>query len=66
MKFISQEDALKMYKETNKNEPALLELIQPNILPQSVEVYLDDFTVRNQVEQIAKSRSFVTEVIQSF
>ena len=65
VKFISQEEALKIYKEVNKNEPALLELIQPNILPQSVEVYLDDFTVRNQVGHIAKSKPFVTEVIQS-
>lgn len=64
-KFISQEEGLKEYKEANRNEPSLLELISPNTLPQSVEVYLEDFTVRNQVEQVAKSKRFVTDVVQS-
>lgn len=65
VKFISQQDAFEMYKENNKNSPILLELIRPNILPQSIEVYLDDFTVRNLVEKVARNKSFVIGVSQS-
>lgn len=65
VKFISQQEALKIYKEVNKNSPILLELIQPNVLPQSISVYLNDFTIRNQIEKIAKNKHFVTEVIQA-
>ncbi len=67
VKFISRDDVFKTYLETfkqaNKNEPSSLELSQ-TFLPQLIEVYLDDFTVRNQVEQIAKSKFFVTVVTQ--
>lgn len=65
VKFISEDEALKIYKEAHKDDPALLALAQPKILPASIEVYLDDPTVKNQVEQIAKSKPFVTEVTQS-
>lgn len=64
VKFISQQDALEMYKENNKNSPVLLELIRPNLLPQSIEVYLDDFTVRDLVEKVARNKSFVIYVYQ--
>ncbi|MBI2594521.1 2-oxoacid:acceptor oxidoreductase family protein, partial [Candidatus Curtissbacteria bacterium] len=32
-KYISKEDALKIYRDRNKNDPALLELVTANILP---------------------------------
>lgn len=65
VKFISEDEALKIYKEAHKNDSALLALTQPNILPASIEVYLDDSTVKSQIEQTARSKSFVTEVTQS-
>lgn len=64
VKFISHQDALKIYKDKNKDSPALLELIKPELLPESIEVYLNDFTIRNQIENVAKSKSFILEVIQ--
>lgn len=64
VKFISREEVLRIYKETNKEEPALLELVTANVLPASIEVYLDDFTLRDKIEQLAKGKPFVTEVIQ--
>ncbi len=63
--FVSQEEALMIYKEQNKTDPALLELVTADILPASIEVFLDDFTIRSQIENLAKSKPFVTEVIQS-
>lgn len=38
VKYISKEDALNIYKERNKNEPALLEFVTADILPSSIEV----------------------------
>ena len=64
VKFISHEDAYKIHKEQFRNDPYLLQFTQPNLLPQLVEVSLSDFSVRDAVEKVARSKSFVTEVIQ--
>lgn len=37
-KFVSKEEALEIYKQRNKNDPTLLELVTANILPASLEV----------------------------
>lgn len=37
-KYVSKEEALQIYKERNKNDPALLELVTANILPASLEI----------------------------
>ncbi|QQG43546.1 MAG: ABC transporter permease [Candidatus Daviesbacteria bacterium] len=36
--YVSQEEALQIYKERNKSDPALLELVTANILPASLEI----------------------------
>lgn len=38
IEFISKEQALQIYKERNKSDPLLLELVSANILPASLEV----------------------------
>lgn len=38
VKFVSKEDALRIFKEINKDEPILLESISASILPASLEV----------------------------
>ncbi len=38
IKFISKDQALQIYKERNKNDPLLLELVTANTLPTSLEV----------------------------
>ena len=49
--FISQDQALKIYKELNKNEPLLLEMVSKEALPASLEV----FTLKPEyLEKIAK------------
>jgi cell division transport system permease protein len=42
IKFVSKEDASAIYHEINKNDPLLLELVTPDILPASIEVSLFD------------------------
>lgn len=64
--YVSSEQALNRYKEINKNNKQLLEFITPNILPQSIEVYIDDFRVISNVEEIAKNKPFVFDVIKSY
>jgi len=38
VRFITQEEALKIYKEDNKDNPLLLEMVTADILPASIEV----------------------------
>lgn len=38
LKFVSKDQALSIYKERNKNNPMLLELVTANILPASLEI----------------------------
>jgi cell division transport system permease protein len=38
LKFVSNEEALEIYRDRNKENPALLELVSANILPSSLEV----------------------------
>ena len=65
VKFISKEEALKIYQEINKNEPLLTELITKDILPATIEVYLNDLPIKNKVVGVAENKSFVNEVIKS-
>src|SRR5438132_1022634 len=37
-KYVSKEEALKIYQDRNKNNPLLLELVTANILPASLEI----------------------------
>src|SRR3990167_7788343 len=37
-KFVSKQDALKIYREQNKDDPLLLELVTADILPASLEI----------------------------
>jgi len=38
LKYVSKEDALQIYKDRNKDNPQLLELVTANILPSSLEI----------------------------
>jgi cell division transport system permease protein len=39
VKYISKEEAFNLYKNINKNNPLLLEMVSSDILPPSLEVY---------------------------
>lgn len=59
--YISKTEADKRYLDSI-NDQALKDLYSPGILPASIEVYLDDFSIKEQVKEIAKSKSFVEPV----
>ena len=63
IKYISKEEALTIYKEQNKNDPLLLEMVTANILPASLEVATNDLSHLNEVAQVLRSEPIVEEVV---
>lgn len=62
-KFVSKEDALKIYQEKNKSDPALLELVTANILPASLEISTKNPEDLQPIADILKREPVVSEVI---
>jgi len=62
-KFVSKEDALAIYKEQNKNDPLLLEMVTADILPASLEVTATDPRFLSELEPVIKKADGVEEVI---
>lgn len=63
VKYISKEEALAIYREQNKNDPLLLEMVTANILPASLEVATKEISFLPEVAQILKNESGVEEVV---
>lgn len=62
-KYVSKEQALSIYREQNKNDPLLLEMVTANILPASLEVSANDLTNLAEIAQILKNEPGVEEVV---
>ena len=62
-KYVSKEEALSIYREQNKNDPLLLEMVTANILPASLEVSTNNLESLHQVANVLKSQSGVEEVV---
>lgn len=63
IKFISKEEALSIYKEQNKEDPLLLDLVTSDILPASIDVQAHDVSELSDLAKIAKSSDKVEQVI---
>ena len=63
IKYVSKEEALSLYREQNKNDPLLLEMVTANILPASLEVSTISLNYLQDAASILKSDSQVDEVI---
>lgn len=63
IKYISKEEALAIYKEQNKNDPLLLEMVTASILPASLEVSTNDLNNLNDIAQILRNKPTVEEVV---
>jgi cell division transport system permease protein len=63
LKYISKEEALEIYKEQNKSDPLLLEMVTANILPASLEVSTTDITYLGEIAQILRQEPGVEEVV---
>lgn len=63
IKYISKEDALKIYQEQNKKDPLLLEMVTADILPASLEISATDPKSLTELEPILKNADGVEEVV---
>lgn len=60
--FVSQEQALDIYREQNKNDPLLLEMVSAEILPASLEISAKDLTFLEPVAELLEAEEQVEEV----
>ena len=63
IKYVSKEEALKIYKELNKNNPLLLEMVTADILPASLEIYASKPEYLSQIAEFLKKQPGIDEVI---
>jgi cell division transport system permease protein len=62
-RYVSKEEALAIYREQNKDDPLLLEMVTANILPASLEVSALDISYLGEVAEILRQEPGVEEVI---
>jgi len=63
MKFVSKDDALKIYREQNKNDPLLLELVTADVLPSSLEISANNLQDLPDLSVSLKNNPAVQEVV---
>lgn len=63
IKHVSKEEALTIYKEQNKNDPLLLDLVTAEILPASLEISTYKIEDLNLVSDTLKKSTIVQEVV---
>lgn len=63
VELISQEEALATYREENKDDPLLLELVTADILPASIEVSADEILSLVQIKNDLEELDEVEEVV---
>ncbi len=63
LKYISKQDALKIYKELNKDNPLLLEMVSADILPPSIEVFAARPEYLQEIATYAQEQPVVDEVV---
>ncbi len=62
IKYVSKDEALKTYRELNKNNPLLLEMVSADILPPSLEVYAKKPEYLIEIADYLKKQPGVDEV----
>ena len=60
--YTSQEDALKIYRELNKDNPLLLEMVSADILPSSLGIYAKKPVYLSEIAEYLKKQPGVDEV----
>lgn len=63
VKYVSKDQALAIYREQNKNDPLLLEMVTADILPASLEVSATNPTYLKDLEPVIRSAQGVDEVV---
>lgn len=63
MRYVSKEEALQIYKEQNKHDPLLLEMVTAEILPSSLEIQAVDAKYLGDIAQVLKEEKEIEEVV---
>ncbi len=63
VKFVSKDEALKIYREQNKNDPLLLDLVTADILPASLEISSLKIEDLSSISDTLKNSPIVQEVV---
>lgn len=63
IKFVSKEEALNIYRQQNREDPQLLELVTADILPASLEISAKDPKYLSQLANDLKEKPQVEEVV---
>lgn len=63
LNYVSKEEALQIYKERNKANPTLLELVTANILPASLEISAANPSDLGPISEVLKLEPVVDEVV---
>lgn len=62
MKYVSKNDAYNLYKELNKDNPLLLEMVSADILPPSLEIFAKKPIYLPEIAEFLKKQDGVDEV----
>lgn len=62
VKYIPKNEAFKIYKDLNKNNPLLLEMISSDIFPSSLEIYAKKPSFLSEIAEFLKKQPGVDEV----
>lgn len=63
IRFVSKKEALQIYKEQNKSDPLLLDLVTEDILPASLEISTNKIEDLTTVSDTLKNSPMVSEVV---
>jgi cell division transport system permease protein len=63
IKFVSKEDALKIYREQNKNDPLLLDLVTAEVLPSSFEISAQKIEDLSSISDMLKKSPVISDVV---
>ena len=63
LRFVSKKEALQIYKEQNKDDPLLLELVTEDILPASLEISTHNIEDLGPISEALNDSPIVSEVI---
>lgn len=63
IRFVSKQEALEIYRQQNKDDPLLLDLVTAEILPSSLEIATFKIDDLSPISEMLKKSSFVKEVI---
>jgi len=62
-KYVSTKEAEAIYKEKNKKDPLLLELVDSKILPPSVEISATEIAALSQLRSILEEQPLVKDIV---